>query len=275
MERQFRGVALDIDGTLLDRSSLLSEEVRSACHQVVQTGIWLTLMTARPPMSVAKIAASVGSTGPWGCLNGSLVVDARGEILERQSIPERATCAVLERFARHSGDGGVSCCIYSGFDWLVPSYDARVALESDIVQFKPKVGLKGLVLREVDKILLIVEPSLVQNVRWLLADLRDLISIYVSKAGYIEITHKASDKAWALARCAAIQGVRLEQMVAVGDGENDVCMFEICGYSAAMNHSPPPVSAAASEVLAADRDCLADFLVRCFGLPPVQAVGDR
>ncbi len=93
-----------------------------------------------------------------------------------------------------------------------------------------------------------------------LGGLREDVCISVSKPGYIEISHQLAGKGWALTQCAIEKKLDLSSVAVVGDGENDVDMFRVSGFSAAMSHSPLRVRAAAKVVLDESENALATFL---------------
>lgn len=255
--REIKGVALDVDGTLLRSGEHVAAPTAAACEELVQAGLWLTLMSARPATSIARIARQIGSGGPWGALNGALVVDREMNIRARSSIPEAAAVRLIARCAELPH---VSTCIYSAFDLYTPAVDRRVASEAEIVDSDLKVGLLGLDPASVDKILLMVDPVEAPGVMEAFGDLRDDVCIAVSKPGYIEISHQSAGKGWALTQCAIEKKLDLSSIAVVGDGENDVDMFRVSGLSAAMSHSPPRARAAAGIVLDEGENALAVFL---------------
>jgi len=69
-----------------------------------------------------------------------------------------------------------------------------------------------------------------------------------SLAHYLEITHQGVDKATALLALGQQLGITPAEMVAVGDGENDLAMLRLVGLGIAMGNAPPSVQTAADWV---------------------------
>lgn len=65
--KTFQLVALDLDGTLLRSDGSVSERTRRALTRFAH----VVLVSARPPHSVAEVAADLGLTGHAICLNGA------------------------------------------------------------------------------------------------------------------------------------------------------------------------------------------------------------
>ncbi|WP_437736980.1 Cof-type HAD-IIB family hydrolase [Sorangium sp. So ce1335] len=263
-----RGVALDLDGTLLRSDHSVSAEMRSLCSALTRKGILLTLISSRPPRSVEEIAGDLGLEGPWAALNGAFVFGAGREILDRSPLPQASVERLLARYGR---DDRVSLNLYAGFDWIVQSVDRRVWGEAEIIGFAPTVDV-GFASRPVtEKILMITDEGGDDGARLAeeLEAFDDDVAVARSKQNYIEITRSKIDKGRALAFIAASRGLSAREMAAAGDGENDIPMLKACGYPIAMGHGPRSLRQIAELVVGSNDDgSLTEALGRLFGLLP-------
>ncbi|WP_437818665.1 Cof-type HAD-IIB family hydrolase [Sorangium sp. So ce1078] len=264
MPASFRGVAFDLDGTLLRSDHSVSPEMRSLCSALTGQGLLVTLISSRPPRSVEQIAGSLGLQGPWAALNGAFVVGPGRTILDRSPLPEATVEHILARYGR---DERISLNLYAGFDWIVQATDRRVRAEADIVGFPPTVDAGFSSRPAIEKLLVITDEGSSDNVRLAeeLAALDDGIAVARSKDNYIEITRSKIDKGRALAFIAERRGLSAREMIAAGDGENDIPMLKACGLPIAMGHSPQPLKQAAELVVGSnDDDSLTDAIGRLF-----------
>jgi Cof subfamily protein (haloacid dehalogenase superfamily) len=250
-ELELRGVVLDLDGTALRSDHSISPQMAELGRELREHDIWLTLASARPPRSVRSIGESLQSKGPWIALNGAVVLSGQGEIVWRRSLPPTITSTILD-FC--SSNAAISFNIYSGFDWIVGEYDARIDDEARIVGFQPAQFHPGRELPDADKILLIAEAGQEERIRNQLTAWTSEIHVSVSKPTYIEITHRDVDKATALSIAARAANVSTDSMLAAGDGENDISMLSLCGLSVAMAHSPEAVRRSAKKVVGTNDD---------------------
>lgn len=247
---RLRGVALDVDGTLLRSDHRLSPLALDVCRRLSAQGIWTTLVSARPPKSVLDIAVELGSPGPWVALNGALVFAADRTILSRRSLPPAVLRSVL---ARYRGRSDVSVNVYSGFDWLVLRHDLQVEAEARIVGFAPSV-MAADEMRVVDKLLLVVAPG---QEGCVLTDLNRFdgdIRASISKACYVEVTAGGVDKGSALRIAANSVGLELPELFVAGDGANDMPMLLLGGFAAVMGHSPRSAKEIARIVVGSNDD---------------------
>lgn len=71
---------------------------------------------------------------------------------------------------------------------------------------------------------------------------------------YLDITHPLANKGVALSELARLLAVPLAEVAVIGDGGNDVAMFERSGLSIAMGNASPEVQQAADCVTDSNRE---------------------
>lgn len=85
---------------------------------------------------------------------------------------------------------------------------------------------------------------LAQRERDVRAALADHATVARSQSYYLDITHQLANKGVALSEIARLLGVPLAEIAVIGDGGNDVAMFERSGLSIAMGNASPAVQRA-------------------------------
>jgi hydroxymethylpyrimidine pyrophosphatase-like HAD family hydrolase len=77
------------------------------------------------------------------------------------------------------------------------------------------------------------------------------LPLYLSDSKYaFHINEKGIDKAYGLKEALMVLKVDPKQVVAIGDSETDVPLYDICGCSIALDHSEESVKAKADHVVA-------------------------
>lgn len=77
------------------------------------------------------------------------------------------------------------------------------------------------------------------------------LPLYLSDSKYaFHINEKGINKAYGLKEALTVLKVEPNQVVAIGDSETDVPMYDICGYSIALAHADDSVKAQADHVVA-------------------------
>jgi Cof subfamily protein (haloacid dehalogenase superfamily) len=257
---EIRLVASDLDGTLLRPDETVSERTREAIAAVRRAGITLVLVTGRPPRALAPIAARIGVGGIAICANGAVVWDldagtmvdvtplaadlAAGLVRElREAIPGVLFAVELEHgFGREAG----------WTDGTGPPRPRLVerqtpeALEADALELVTGPVVKLLVRHPT-----LPFPEVARRARQAVGE-----QAVVTWAGtrLLEISAAGVTKAWALERLCARLGVRRQQVLALGDMENDLPMLAWAGHSVAVANAQPDVLDAADEVTASNLD---------------------
>lgn len=258
----FKGVAFDVDGTLLTSENTVSERMLETCRHLADAGIWLTIASARPPRSVLQIADMIDARGPFCALNGAVIVARDGAILSRVSLPRTVSADLIARFAV---DPGVSLNVYTGTEWLVPRLDPRIQEEAAIVGFGPTIVSDFSQVGDVEKILLITDERTASSLVEELGAQPESMEVARSKPGYVEVSPPGMEKGQGLEIAARYAGLPLADLVACGDGENDIPMLANSGYGISLGHAPPGLQAVARQIVGSnDDDSLAEALMTLF-----------
>jgi hypothetical protein len=147
---------------------------------------------------------------------------------------------------------GTQVWIFSGQDWLVRHSDKPyVALEECTVGFAPTIVEDFGAAPDITAKIVGVSKDfhlLERCERDLRAALADSAFVARSQSYYLDVTHPLANKGVALSEIARLLGVPLGEVAAIGDGGNDVAMFERSGLSIAMGNANPQVQRAADFV---------------------------
>ena len=241
-------VISDVDGTLVTNEKILSAPTQAAVAKLHASGIAFSIISSRPPRGLRMLFAPLGITMPVGGFNGGVVATPDLAVLTEHLLPTKvARCAVDMLDAR-----GAQVWIFSGQDWLLRHLDGPYAeLEERTVGFGPTVVDDfGPVLDTVAKIVGVSKDFalLTRCERELRNVFDEQATIARSQPYYIDITHPLANKGAALSDIAKLIAVPLAEVATIGDGGNDVAMFERSGLSIAMGNASPEVQRAADFV---------------------------
>lgn len=265
-----RGIlALDIDGTLLGPGSILADRTRLAVHAAGMAGWLVTLATGRRWGATKPIADVLGLEAPLICFNGALIRDSvSGAILHYNPLPPEVVApsvwALVER--------GLQPVLYEDFargERLLtgPSSEdsPQIAhwLEGINDEYGPIVTrLPYTELAQTPSATRIVVFDTIDRVEWVgtLAQEHGLsarVLFYPAErhgALMAELLHPDGTKAVALDALAARYGLTMSEVIAVGDGHNDVEMLAEAGIGVAMGQAPPEVIAHAAITIGSHAD---------------------
>jgi Cof subfamily protein (haloacid dehalogenase superfamily) len=248
--------AIDVDGTLLTSDHRVSPETKRAVHRVRSTGIEVVLATSRGPRALLPILLELGLLDPavfvgsQGALTGSYDAAGNLEVAAQRSM----ALEPARQFVQEALSLGLSVHWFRGPQWLVSHLDETAAAEAREVRATPEVrDLFGETLPP-DKMMVIASEGSPGALGRLAQGLPDGLVAQVSNPGFLEITHVGVDKGQAVAGHCRARGLEPAQVVAIGDGPNDLGLFAMAGTSIAPANARAAVLAAATFVTAQTND---------------------
>jgi len=258
-----RLVAIDVDGTLLTSRHEVTAATAAAIERVRRAGVEVVLTTSRPPRALWPILDRLALVEPaefiasQGALTGRYSVTGTLEVLDHQPMP----VGLAHQVAAAADAAGMSVNWLAGERWLVPRLDDLIRAESAIVGCAPEVAELSAEGEGPDKILLLVRAPR-RDIAGMVAVPEGLVAL-ASTPTHLEITRADVDKADALSRLCSRRGITPDQVVAIGDGGNDLGMLAFAGVSVAPANAHPEVLAAADLITASnDEDGVAQALAR-------------
>lgn len=254
---QYKLVVTDMDGTFLNGSSQISEKNMAAVRRLRELGIHFSPVTGRGTPGLLQFQPVLAQEEPCVTYNGSMVVNpVTGEILYHLTLTDQDA----RRVAELARELDANIFIWSG--------NKPYALkDSDALKvYQPNAGLP---ITIVDS----VEPLLAQGVTKFLmydgcrahadhwqevfaqhADEFEAICAVMSGDGFLDVINSNASKGLAVAELARSYGIKREEILALGDGFNDIPMLEYAGLGIAMANAENEVQKAADYVTLSNKE---------------------
>lgn len=232
---KYKAVFSDIDGTLLDSKHMVSPKTKQKIQEIDREGIPFILVSARMPKGMISIRHELGIRMPMVCYSGALVVDEKGETMFGKTIEVPVAERVYKCIQKENMH--ISFNLYGGDRWIVPEQsDPWVRQESHITGVCPETGdfTDLAVFQEVHKILCMGEPEKILCLEKMLKERLPELRAYRSKDTYLEITSEQASKSGAVSFLEGYFGISRQEIMAFGDGYNDIDMLLYAGLGVAM-----------------------------------------
>lgn len=265
MASQYSLLAVDVDGTLTRTDGSISQRTIRIVRKLQQCGMRLCIASGRPPQGIMPVAKQLGMDEFGGYVigfNGGLLMDySSGETIYTAALPDEALPVVLE-CSRRKGHtvltyaDGVICTEAPDDPYVQVSSQRNGMPIRAVSDFMSQVPLP------VPKCIITGEPETMPALqREVSARLYGVADAYLSEAYFMEVVRSGVDKADALARLLERLNMTHEQLVAAGDGHNDIGMIRLASLGIAMGNAHPDVRRIADVVAPpADEDGLAHVL---------------
>ena len=253
-------IAMDLDGTLLDSQKRLSPENRRALEKAAEAGIEIVPTTGRIYAIIPEEVRELPFIRYAITVNGAEVYDVKNTCaLARNELPWEKAVEVMEYL---DGFDVVYDCYQNGWGYMTASHLEKVGdyisnphfkgiyakSRQSVPELKAYLRQRG---QGVQKVQLCTTD---QKLRlWLLEDLKARFSgVAISTAlpYNVEVNDKNGHKGGGIAKLCEHLGCKMENVMTLGDGINDVTMLQMAGVSVAMENAAPEAKAAAKYVTA-------------------------
>jgi hydroxymethylpyrimidine pyrophosphatase-like HAD family hydrolase len=249
-------VALDIDGTLLGVDNEISPVVRDAVRQVASSA-HVVLSTGRGLTGTRPVAERLGLVTPYlVCSNGAVIVRLHGE---NGQVDRRVEMVDLVTF----DPGPVLRMVMTRLpETLVAVEELGVGYRVN-APFPPGELVGEITVEPLDRLVadpvtrvILRQPSVeVENFLDVVETIGlHEVSYYIGYTAWLDIAPKGVSKATGLAKVAERLRVPREEVLAIGDGNNDVEMLGWAGRGVAMGQATPDIQQVADAVTAAFED---------------------
>jgi Cof subfamily protein (haloacid dehalogenase superfamily) len=241
-------VVSDVDGTLVTGDKILSARAQAVVAELHARGIIFTIISSRPPRGLRMLFAPLEITTPIGSFNGGVIATPDLSVITEHFLMPQVARRVVDMLDAH----GAQSWVFAGRDWLVRNSDGPyIEREERTLGFRPTIVEDfGPILDVAAKIVGVSTDFelLARCERDIRAVLADQASVARSQPYYLDITHPLANKGIALSELAKLLAIPLAEIAVIGDGGNDIAMFERSGLSIAMGNASPEVRQAADFV---------------------------
>ena len=233
--------------------------------EMQKQGHTVVLASGRPTRGVDPIRKELELDRYDGytlAFNGARITRcSTNEVIYQQTLPEEI---VPELFAMAKQEG-IGMMTYDEQGIIANRHeDEFMDIEAMInqVQIRHFDDPTAHLTQPVNKCLGTAEPEMAAQAEKIYAEkFGDKLCISRSEPFFVEITPKGIDKAASLERFCKMTGNKREDMIACGDGFNDLSMIKYAGLGVAMENAQPVVKDAADYVTASnDEDGVAKVI---------------
>lgn len=222
-------VVSDLDGTLLNSKSQVSDYTIKVINDLYNKGIPFAIATGRAYCSTKDIKDSIGIPMFMICNNGANIYDKDENLIYNSMIDENTVKEVVKILQEFKVDYRV----FNDTHYYYPSYGVLDAKRCEYVgEMLDDYNLYG----EGDKIIMVEEDrELYQKVKDIVVEkFSSVLEIASSSQTCLDFNAKNCSKMAALKYILEHYDINPEEVVAFGDSENDYRMLSFVGHPVAM-----------------------------------------
>lgn len=248
----YRVIALDLDGTLTNNAKEVTPKTREALLRAQDDGCIVVLASGRPTFGIEPVAECLELDKRGGFIlsyNGGKIINWKSkEELYGKHLPKEVIPIIYEYAKKH----GFALLGYVGREIVteMPG-DEYVKEESRInkMQIRKVDNLLNSIEDRPTKLLMTGKPADMMKAEEELGTLLgNRMAVFRSAPFFLELVPNGIDKAQSLLRLLGALNFTPNDLIAFGDGYNDLSMLHLAGMGVAMANAAPEVRAEADYV---------------------------
>lgn len=240
-------LALDIDGTLTRTDGSVSSVNISAVRRAQAEGVYIVLLSARPPLGVDAVAQLLGGDIYRVSCSGAVIAAPTRSVLQRHTLD----IAVSRNIARFADSRKYSITL--AFDDI--EYHSQNHVRETLVPHVSVNSAYSVLKSGVSPLLIVAVGDEPANAIYQYCLKRYSKSVYIARhfssdhqLESIVILNALSHKGQALVTLCRFLSIDLRNVLAIGDSESDLPMFQVAGLTVAVASGLPSVRDAATLV---------------------------
>lgn len=269
---QIKMIGLDLDGTLLNTKKELTEYSRDILRKALDKGVIVLVATGRPYTGIPEELRNFPGIRYALTSNGARVLDTKKNILLiEELLPREDAVRALKVFQKYDTMAEI---YFDGQGYAEEGKMAQIHKYHHNPHMWEYVRKSRMVVpdilemterndRDMDKIQGLFADMDEREQAWQELAQDEKLELVGSLKYNIEINAAGVNKGKSLVKLGALLGIRREEIMACGDGDNDVTMLREAGFGVAMGNAEEAVKAAADYITATnDEDGAAKAIER-------------
>ncbi len=235
---KFKLIVADLDGTILDETYRVMPELLSRVNEGRSRGVELAVATGRLYPSALPFVKDLGISLPVIACNGAVVRDPlTDELIHNLPLARELAVEAL----RLTGGGSAQRFVNIRDTFYTDATEEASKKYEDAlkIKFTRRVSLEEAVTEDPTMIVIRDREDEVARLTGILREhFGERLYLANSKPFFIDINNPGISKGVALANLCRRVGIDPSEVIAIGDGWNDLEMFKLAGIGAAVANAP-------------------------------------
>lgn len=254
----YKLTALDIDGTLVNDEGIMSERTKRTLLDAIEAGHKIAISTGRPPVGVKEICDRLGVNLPVISYHGGLVTDEAGKVVHSDIINKDDLHFIYELAKDYDQTIHI---------WTLDGRFVTNRMDRFTLKYMDRMGYReGKIYDCIKDPSLLDVPAMkimwhgeIEDIQKIKAEVHERVkhlpvNDYHARPFYIEFVSEHIHKGVALDKLAGYYHVAQDEVIAMGDGDNDIPMLIYAGLGVAMENAPEDVKAVSDIVAPSNND---------------------
>ncbi|MHC6180633.1 Cof-type HAD-IIB family hydrolase [Clostridium sp. JNZ X4-2] len=257
----YKLVSMDMDGTLLNEDHVLSKNTIDTVKKIKKLGVKVVLVSGRGINSLRDFADELDLDDFLICLNGANLYK-REELISGEPI-ENEICSEIIHICEKNG---IYIILFDDAKVYIEKPTDYMNLNAYIKKWNVVGKLSSFYNRQTmyKMVLLGDRKKLLKIKKEILDKFNDKINANFSLPNYLEIFSKNVDKGRMIKKVADHYNIKREQILSIGDWDNDMPMIKYAGFGIAMGNGCEALKSMADYVTKSNREDGAAYALEKF-----------
>ena len=240
-------ICIDMDGTLLMDQQNVSEENKKAIKEAVARGVHVAITTGRVYNCAKLYSDEIGLKTPIIASNGAFIGGSNGETIYNNPLNANEIKDFLRLTKKYgllsylTGNFGIVSTIELPDNHIYKVLNKRLK-DDEKIKFEVIDNIDNAFKLYPNQLLkgVCIEKNNISNLMKVKKELKQLnpeLEIVSSWDDNFEIMKKGSSKGEAVAQLAKYFNLKSDEVMCIGDSENDLSMIEYAGIGVAMGNA--------------------------------------
>lgn len=246
MSFPYKLAVFDMDGTLLGPDRQLGRENVEAVHRLHDKGVEIVIASGRHHRNIALFEAELGFQG-WVISAGGAVVQhaATQELLYEVTVPTDLGHELFQR----GREKGISLIGYHRSGIFCDAVTEWISVYTRKTHQIPIADIPELIGTGLQKLIWTIDAEQIADLTpKMQKEFEGRLYVVNTEPEMLEFMHPSGEKARATQVLCEKLGIGQDEIIAFGDGNNDVPLLEWAGMSYAMAHGKDSAKKAAKRV---------------------------
>ena len=256
IKNKYKLLVLDVDGTLVSKKDNISDNDRLAIVEAVNSGIVVSLCTGRIINACTSLLDKIGLKGPHIFFDGALVYDtALNQSIYMQPIPPE----IVKKVCEMACEEDIPLDLFSFNRYFVTEKSWRTDLRLEAFGIEATVDDFSTLWQRENIIrggIILNTPEDEKRVKDFGEKISGMLSLSWSlipnypNHHFINVLLKGVSKGRALEALTRYLGISAAEVMAIGDGLNDIPLLSVAGLAVAMQNAPDALKSQADYITA-------------------------
>ncbi len=250
----YKLLALDIDGTLLKTDGTVCDSTLESLERVKKENVLVTISTGRPIQGVYQYIELLNLKAPIITYNGAMIIDSKtNNVIYEQQLNREDAKHIIELGLTYDANLIIwsdNKLYVNRLNDYISSYQKLSGEEANVIDDYEIVYNQG-----VTKIIWANEPeALTHFQKDIQGKVNGSVTYCTSKSHLLEFFDARVSKAKALEFIGKHLNIEKDEMIAIGDGNNDIDMIKYVGMGVAMENATEKVKSVANYITTSNND---------------------